>query len=113
MLVADRITTKALRLLLVFISIFAVAAIGISLHRIGASLKLSYLPNGIAVAVSFRFGRRVWPRVFLAGVAPILWTNARPGSAAGVGTGWAAGASPFAWGLAGGGFVPGRSRAKD
>ena len=75
MLDPDRITTKALRLLLVFASIFGVAVIGISLQRFGGSLTLSYLPNGIAVAVTYRFGRRVWPAVFLAGLAIGLWKH--------------------------------------
>src|SRR6267142_4596342 len=113
MLVADRVTTKALRLLLVFISIFAVAAIGIALHRIGASLKLSYLPNGIAVAVTYRFGRRVWPAVFLAGFAIILWTHEPLAAGVGVGIGLASGAWASAWLLERSGFDPGFSRAKD
>src|ERR1700733_11422468 len=73
MLDSDRITTRALRLLFVFLSIFAVAAFGISLHRLGGSLTLSYLPNGVAVAATYRFGRRVWPAVLLAGIAIIFW----------------------------------------
>src|SRR5260221_5751799 len=97
MLVADRITTKALRLLLVFISIFAVAAIGISLHRVGASLKLSYLPNGIAVAVTYRFCRRGWPAVFLAGFAVILWRHQPLAACVGAGIGLASGALALAW----------------
>src|SRR5258708_804081 len=113
MLVADRITTKALRLLLVFISIFGVAAIGISLHRIGASLKLSYLPDGIAVAVTYRFGRRVWPAVFLAGFAIILWSHEPLAACVGVGIGLASGAWASAWLLERSGFDPGFSRAKD
>src|SRR5258708_25631310 len=97
MFVADRITTKALRLLLVFISIFAVAAIGISLHRIGASLKLSYLPNGIAVAVCCRFGRRGWPPGFLGGVSIIPWRPEPLAAWVGVGSGLASGALASAW----------------
>ena len=113
MLVADRITTKALRLLFVFLSIFAIAAIGISLHRIGGSLTLSYLPNGIAVAVTYRFGRRVWPAVFLAGFAIIFWTHQPLAACIGVGIGLASGAWVSAWLLERSGFDPGFSRAKD
>ena len=113
MLDPDRITTKALRLLLVFISIFGVAAIGISLQRIGGSLTLSYLPNGVAVAVTYRFGRRVWPAVFLAGVAIILWTHQPLVAGIGVGIGLASGAWASAWLLERSGFDRDFSRAKD
>jgi PAS domain S-box-containing protein len=113
MLDPDRITTKALRLVLVFISIFGVAAIGISLQRIGGSLTLSYLPNGIAVAVTFRFGRRVWPAVFLAGLAIVAWTHQPLVAGIGVGIGLASGAWAAAWLLERSGFDRDFSRAKD
>jgi hypothetical protein len=41
MLVQDRMTTTTLRLLVVFVSIFAVGALGFSLPRIGGSLTLA------------------------------------------------------------------------
>jgi PAS domain S-box-containing protein len=113
MLDQDRITTKAMRLLVVFVSIFALAAIGISMHRLGGSLTLSYLPNGIAVAATYRFGRRVWPAVFLAGVAIELWDHAPLPVSIGVGIGLASGAWCSAWLLERGGFDSAFSRAKD
>jgi PAS domain S-box-containing protein len=113
MLDPDRISTQALRLLLVFVSIFAVAAIGLSLRRYGGSLTLSYLPNGVAVAVTYRFGRRVWPAVFLAGFAIVLWTPEPLAAAVGVGIGLASGSWASAWLLESSGFDPGFSRAKD
>jgi PAS domain S-box-containing protein len=113
MLDPDRITTKALRLLLVFISIFGVAAVGISLQRFGGSLTFSYLPNGIAVAFTYRFGRRVWPAVFLAGLAIILWTHQPLTAGIGVGIGLASGAWASAWLLERSGFDRDFSRAKD
>ena len=113
MLDSDRITTKALRLLLVFISIFAVAAFGVSLHRLGGSLTLSYLPNGVAVAATYRFGRRVWPAVFLAGFAILFWGHEPLPACIGVGIGLASGAWASAWLLERSGFDPGFSRAKD
>jgi PAS domain S-box-containing protein len=113
MLDPDRITTKALRLLLVFTSIFAVAAIGISMRRYGGSLTLSYLPNGIAVAVTYRFGRRVWPAVLLAGFAIIVSTHQPLDAGIGVGIGLASGAWASAWLLERSGFDPNFSRAKD
>src|ERR1700727_3167292 len=113
MLDSDRITTKALRLLLVFISILAVAAFGLSLHRLGGSLTLSYLPNGVAVAATYRFGRRGWPAVFLAGVAIVLWESEPLAACVGVGIGLAAGAWASAWLLERSGFDASFSRAKD
>jgi PAS domain S-box-containing protein len=113
MLDPDRITTKALRLLLVFASISAVAAIGLSLHSLGGSLTLSYLPNGVAVAATYRFGRRVWPAVFLAGLAIQLWIPEPLPACIGVGIGLASGAWASAWLLERSGFDPGFSRAKD
>jgi PAS domain S-box-containing protein len=116
MLDPDRSTTKALRLLLVFASIFAVAAIGVALHRLGGSLTLSYLPNGVAVGATYRFGRRVWPAVFLAGFASVFW-GSEPHvplvACIGVGIGLASGAWASAWLLERSGFDPGFSRAKD
>jgi PAS domain S-box-containing protein len=113
MLDSDRITTKALLLLLVFLSILAVAAFGLSLHRLGGSLTLSYLPNGVAVAATYRFGRRVWPAVLLAGFAIVLWGSEPLVACIGVGIGLASGAWASAWLLERSGFDPGFSRAKD
>jgi PAS domain S-box-containing protein len=113
MLDPDRITTRALRLLLVFTSIFAVAAFGVSLHRLGGTLTLSYLPNGVAVAATYRFGRRVWPAVFLAGFAIVFWGSEPLPACIGVGIGLASGAWASAWLLERSGFDPGFSRAKD
>jgi PAS domain S-box-containing protein len=113
MLAQDRITTTAFRLVVVFASIFALAAIGISMHRLGGSLTLSYLPNGIAVAVTYRLGRRVWPAVFLAGVSIELWNHQPLLVSIGVGIGLASGAWCSAWLLERGGFDSAFSRAKD
>jgi len=93
--------------------VFAVAAIGISLHRIGGSLTLSYLPNGIAVAATYRFGRRVWPAVFLAGLAIPLWNHEALPTCIGVGIGLSSGAWLSAWLLERAGFNSDFSRAKD
>jgi PAS domain S-box-containing protein len=116
MLDSDRVTTTALRLLLVFLSILAVAAFGLSLHRLGGSLTLSYLPNGVAVAATYRFGRRVWPAVLLAGFAIVFWGSETPVpliACIGVGIGLASGAWASAWLLERSGFDAGFSRAKD
>jgi PAS domain S-box-containing protein len=113
MLVENRITTQALRLCLVFASIFAIGAIGFSLPSIGGRLTLSLLPSGIAVAATFRFGRRVWPAVFLAGVAIELWIPQPSWAAIGVGIGLAGSACFSAWLLERFRFDSSFSRAKD
>jgi PAS domain S-box-containing protein len=109
----DRITARVLRLLLVFISIFAIGAIGISLASIGGRLSLNLLPSGLAAAATFRFGRRVWPAVFLAGVALELWIPQPIWTALGVGIGLAGGASLSQWLLERLEFDSSFSRAKD
>jgi PAS domain S-box-containing protein len=109
----DRITARVLRLLLVFISIFAIGATGISLASIGGRLSLNLLPSGLAAAATFRFGRRVWPAVFLAGVALELWIPQPIWTALGVGIGLAGGASLSQWLLERLGFDSSFSRAKD
>src|ERR1700690_4083629 len=86
MLAQDRIT-KMLRLVLVFASIFTVGAIGFSLPSIGSRLTLSLMPSGVAFAASFRWGRRMWPAVFLAGMAIDLWNHQPLWASLGVGIG--------------------------
>jgi PAS domain S-box-containing protein len=113
MLVEDRITTRTLRLLVVFASIFAIGAIGFSLPSIGGRLTLSLLPSGAAVAATYRMGRRVWPAVFFAGVAIELWIPQSLWTSLGVGTGLASGAWLSAWLLERLGFDSSFSRAKD
>jgi len=113
MLVQDRMTTTAFRLLVVFASIFAVGVMGFSLRNLGGSLTLSYLPSGIALAATYRFGRRMWPAVFLAGVAIDLWIPQPLPACIGVGIGLASGAWLSAWLLERSGFDANFARAKD
>jgi PAS domain S-box-containing protein len=113
MLVQDRMTKTAIRLLVVFASIFAVGALGFSLPRIGGSLTLSYLPSGIAVAAAYRFGRKMWPAIFLAAFAIDLWIPQPLPACIGVGIGLAGGACLSALFLERSGFDPNFSRAKD
>lgn len=113
MLVQDGMRSNAFRLLVVFACIFAVGVLGFSLPRIGATLTLSYLPNGFAVAATYRFGRRVWPAVFMAGLAINLCISQPLASAIGVGIGLASGAWLSAWLLERSGFDSDFSRAKD
>jgi PAS domain S-box-containing protein len=113
MLVRDGMTTTAFRLLLVFASIFAVGALGFSLPKLGGSLTLSYLPSGIALAATYRFGRGVWPAVFLAAFAIDLSIPQPLPACVGVGIGLAGSAWMTAWLLERSGFNRDFARAKD
>jgi PAS domain S-box-containing protein len=112
MLAQDRIT-RTLRLFMVFASIFAIGAIGFSLPSIGSRLTLSWMPSGVALALTYRLGRGVWPAVFLAGLAMELWINQPFWAALGVGIGLAGGAWLSVWLLERVGFDSSFSRAKD
>jgi PAS domain S-box-containing protein len=113
MLVRDGMTTTAFRLLFVFAFIFAVGAIGFSLPKLGGSLTLSYLPSGIALAATYRFGRGVWPAVFLAGFAIDLSIPQPLPACFGVGVGLASSAWLTAWLLERSGFNGDFARAQD
>jgi PAS domain S-box-containing protein len=113
MLVEDRITTRALRLLLVFAAIFAIGAVGYSLPSIGSRLTLSLMPSGVALALTYRLGQRVWPAVLLAGLAIELWIPEPFWASLGVGIGLASGAWLSTWLLKRFGFDSSFSRAKD
>jgi PAS domain S-box-containing protein len=111
--VLEAAATKVLRLLVVFLAIFAIGRLGFSLPSIGGRLNLSLMPIGVAVAATYRFGRRVWPAVFAAGFAIDLWNSEPVPVCIAVGAGLAAGAWLSAWLLQQGGFHPSFSRAKD
>jgi PAS domain S-box-containing protein len=111
--ISHRTTTIAYRLLVVFASIFALGVIAYALPSLGSRLALPILPSGIAVAAAYRWGRRMWPAVFAAGVAIELWTGDPIVGAIGVGIGLAGGAWLSAWLMERGGFDASFSRAKD
>ena len=113
MLVPDRVATTAVRLIIVFTSIFVVGALAFTLPSLGGRLSLPLLPSGIAVAAAYRWGRRMWPAVFLAGVAIELRLHQTPMDAIGVGAGLAGGAFLAAWIMERGGFDSNFARAKD
>jgi len=95
-----------LRWLLGFALTFATGALGFALPSFGGSLPLLILPSGVAVAAMYRWGRRMWPSIFAAGVA-IDWSNHQPLVAAiGVGIGLAGSAALTAWVLERRGFDP-------
>jgi PAS domain S-box-containing protein len=79
----------------------------------GARLALPLLPSGIAIAVNYRWGRRMWSAVFAAGAAIDLSTGEPLLAAIGVGIGLAGGAALTAWLLERYRFDPSFSRARD
>ncbi len=79
----------------------------------GGRLNLAFLPSGIAVAATYRWGRRMWPAVFAAGLAIDLWLRQPLVASIGVGVGLAGGSWLAAWLLERGLFDTGFSRAKD
>jgi PAS domain S-box-containing protein len=112
MLAQDRVR-RILGLVLVFASIFAIGAIAFSLPNFGSRLTLSLMPSGLAVALTYRLGRRVWPAVFLAGLAIDLFNVQPIWASLGVGVGLAGGAWLSSWLLDRAGFDSSFSRAKD
>src|SRR6202451_3314750 len=113
MLELDRVATITVRLTIVFASIFIVGVIDFKLPRLGGRLSLLLLPSGIAFAAAFRWGRRMWPAVFAAGMAIELWLHHTFPEAIGVGVGLAGAAWLTAWVMEPGGFDSNFSRAKD
>jgi PAS domain S-box-containing protein len=111
--VQEATSTKVLRLFVVFLAIFGIGVLVFSLPRIGGRLNLSLVPSGVAVAATYRFGRRVWPAVFAAGLCIDLWIPQPVPASIGVGISLAAGAWLSAWLLEHGGFHPSFSRPKD
>ena len=113
MLVPDRVATITIRLTIVFGSIFVVGVVAFTLPSLGGRLSLPLLPSGIAVAAAYRWGRRMWPAVFAAGMAIELWLHHSFPEAIGVGVGLASAAWLTAWLMERGGFDSSFSRARD
>jgi PAS domain S-box-containing protein len=113
MLVPDRVATFTVRLIIVCASIFIVGVVAFALPSVGGRLSLPLLPSGIAVAAAYRWGRRMWPAVFAAGMAIELWLHHSLPDAIGVGAGLAGGAWLAAWLMERGAFDANFSRAKD
>jgi PAS domain S-box-containing protein len=85
------------RTLVVIVATSAMGRIGFMLPHFGARLTLPLLPSGIAVAATIRWGRWMWPAVFIA-AALVNSSNARPWIVdGGVGLGLAGGAFLTAW----------------
>jgi PAS domain S-box-containing protein len=108
-----KIDSKTVRLLIVFSSVFAAAAVAFALPYFGSRLSPPLLPCGIAVGLTYRWGRGMWPAVFAAGLGVDL-VYGRPFIASiGVGIGLGGGAWLSAWLLERGGFDSGFSHARD
>jgi PAS domain S-box-containing protein len=108
-----KLKVPVFRWLVAFAGILAAGAIAYALPSLGARLALPLVPSGIAVAVNYRWGRRMWPAVFAAGVATDLWAHRSLVTGIGVGIGLAGGSALAAWLLERGGFNASFSRAKD
>jgi PAS domain S-box-containing protein len=103
----------AIRLLVVFASIFAFGVLAFALPTMGSHFAIPILPSGIAVAATYRWGRRMWPAVLAAGLAIDLSVSQPILASLGVGIGLAGGAWLSAWFMERGGFDASFSRAKD
>jgi PAS domain S-box-containing protein len=109
-----RIATLSLRLLIVFLSIFALGVLPFALKTVaGSRLILPLIPSGIAVAATFRWGRKMWPAIFAGGLAIELWIRQPVAASIGVAVGLAGAAWLSAWLMERGGFDSSFGRAKD
>jgi PAS domain S-box-containing protein len=99
--------------LLTLTVVFAAGSAGFLLPSLGAHLSMPLLPSGIAVAACIRWGKGMWPAIFVAGIGINLWTNYTVLGAFGVGCGAAAAAVMTAWVLQLRDFDPNFSRARD
>src|SRR5208282_4677571 len=73
---------------------FTTGALGFAMPSWGGMLPLLILPSGVAVAAMYRWGWRMWPAIFAAGVGIELFEPTRQPlfAAIGVGAGLAGGA---------------------
>jgi PAS domain S-box-containing protein len=102
-----------IRSAITFAMIFATGVLGFALPRMGGRVSLVLLPSGIAVAALYRWGRGVWPAVFLGGLAIEFSQRGPPVAALGVGAGLAAAACLSSWLLERAGFDRSFSRGRD
>ncbi len=106
-------TATLLRGLLLFAAILATGVVGLKLPSWGGRVALPLLPSGLAVAALVRWGRGLWPAVFLAEFAVDLLLGRTLGQSLVVACGLPAGAWFTAWVLERRGFNPGLGRARD
>jgi PAS domain S-box-containing protein len=103
----------AVKWLIAFAGIFTAGFIGFALPGLGARVALPLLPSGIAIAVNYRWGLRMWSAVFAAGIAIDLSEGQPLIASIGVGIGLAGGSALTAWLLERRGFDPSFGRARD
>jgi len=101
------------RWVLTFALIFASGAIGFELPHLGSRLPLLLLPSGFAVASMYRWGRAMWPAVFLGSAAIDLSQHQPLIAAVGIGAGLTLGAALSVWILERGEFDRSFSRGRD
>jgi PAS domain S-box-containing protein len=102
-----------LRGLLVFAAIAATGVIGLNLPAWGGRVALPLLPSGIAVAALVRWGRGLWPAVYLGELVIDLVLGRTPGQSLLIACGLPAGAWFTAWVLERRGFDADFRRARD
>jgi PAS domain S-box-containing protein len=103
----------AVRWVTTFVSIVATGVVGFALPGWGAHFPLPILPSGIAVAVTYRWGRRMWLPVLLADAAIARYIGQPLFVVAGVALGFTGGAIVSVWLLDRNGFDANFSRALD
>ena len=101
------------RALLVLVATLASGALGFALPHFGARLALPLLPSGIAVAALVRWGRGLWPAVYIAELAIELLNGTSLPQSLVVAAGLPAGAWLTARHLERRGFDPNFTRARD
>lgn len=108
-----KINPRTVRLLIVLAAVFLAGAVAFALPRLGGRLAVPLLPSGFALALTYRWGRGMWPAVFAAGFAIDLCFGQPILASIGVGTGLAGGTWVAVRLLERGGFDESFSRAKD
>ena len=102
-----------LRWLLAGFAIFATGMLGFELPRFGGTTTLPLLPGGIAVALTYRWGRAMWPAVLAGSLAIDLTLGHSVVGSIAVAVGFTLGSQFFAVLLARRGFDPDFGRASD
>jgi PAS domain S-box-containing protein len=99
--------------LVTFLALIGVGLTTLVSQRLAMNLTLPLLPGGIAVAASIRWGRRMWPAIFLGRALTELGLDQPMLHALGVGAGGALGSALTAWILEKRGFDSSFGHARD
>src|SRR5277367_890196 len=106
-------TVWGVRSLVTFAAVYTFGTIGFMVPSVGRHPTVPVLVSGISAAACIRWGREMWPAVFLAAVAVALGLHRPVLAPLGVGLGTVGAAVSTAWMLERGGFDPGFGRARD